>query len=100
MYKRQFYRWAREFNQLFAREYGLSHELPAVFIDTFYDPNNPSESEKFNENTNTLHAFAKGRNPFECKDIKIALTEIRGLQNQIDDLRKSKRQQTRTIQVR
>ena len=38
------------------------------------------ERERFEENTGKLWNFAKSRNPFECKDIKIALTEIRELQ--------------------
>ena len=54
--------------------------LPAVFIDTFYDESSRVEKERFDENTDKLWKFAKSRNPFECKDIKIALTEIRELQ--------------------
>ena len=54
--------------------------LPAVFIDTFYDKGSRTERERFDENTDKLWKFAKSRNPFECKDIKIALTEIRELQ--------------------
>jgi len=42
--------------------------------------------------------FASTRNPFECKDIKIALTEIRELQNHIEELEYNKAQQVRTIQ--
>ena len=58
----------------------LQRNLPAVFIDTFYDKSSPIERDRFEENTQKLWDFAKSRNPFECKDIKIALTEIRELQ--------------------
>ena len=40
----------------------------------------------FEENTRKLWNFASTNNPFECKDIKIALTEIRELQNHIDEM--------------
>lgn len=90
--------WSREFNRLFRNEYGLKKPLNAVFIDTFYDPHNPSEVAKFKANTDTLFQFAQSRNPFECKDIKIALTEIRQLQNDIYELENNKREQIKTIQ--
>eukprot|EP00095_Tigriopus_kingsejongensis_P005722 maker-scaffold616_size123561-snap-gene-0.19 protein:Tk05722 transcript:maker-scaffold616_size123561-snap-gene-0.19-mRNA-1 annotation:"aig1 family" len=90
--------WAREFNKLFKTEYGLKKPLNAVFIDTFNDPHNPSEVDAFLRNTNGLFKFAKTRNPFECKDIKIALTEIRQLQNEIYQLQSNKQEQIKTIQ--
>ncbi len=37
--------------------------------------------------------FASTRNPFECKDIKIALTEIRELQDDIEELQRTKNDQ-------
>ena len=76
--------WAYEFNELFRKEYSLRTPLRAVFIDTYYDPKNPKEASKFQENTDKLWNFAKNNNPFECKDIKIALTEIRELNNEIN----------------
>ena len=30
--------WSNQFNQLFAKDYNLKRRLPAVFIDTYYDP--------------------------------------------------------------
>ncbi len=90
--------WAAEFNKLFRQEYGLSSPLPAVFIDTFYDKNSKVESDRFNEHTANLWKFANSRNPFECKDIKIALTEIRELQNNVEDLENYKMQQAARIQ--
>ena len=38
------------------------------------------------------------RNPFECKDIKIALTEIQELQETIGELEQDKKNKVRTIQ--
>ena len=87
--------WENQFNNLFAREYGLAKKIPAVFIDTYYDKNNPVEKEKFDENTNKLWTFAKTRNPFECKDIKLALTEIRELHDNIKELQTDKEDKLR-----
>ncbi len=87
--------WENQFNDLFAAEYGLQKKIPAVFIDTYYDKNNPIEAEEFNNNTNELWYFAKTRNPFECKDIKLALTEIRELHEEIRDLQVDKDHKTR-----
>ena len=75
--------WTHTFNQLFINKYNLQKPLPSVFIDTYYDPRTPKEYRKFTENTDKLWNFAKNNNPFECKDIKIALTEIRELKNDV-----------------
>ena len=90
--------WQNQFNHLFLKEFGLKKPLPAIFIDTFYNRNNPLEKEKFQHYTNQLWQFAKSRTPFECKDIKIALTEIRELQDRISDLNNDKQYRIRTIQ--
>ena len=50
--------------------------LKGVFIDAFYDSDNEHEAQKFSDNVQTLWDFAANANPFECKDIKIALTEL------------------------
>ena len=89
--------WTTTFNNLFAKEYGLKAKLPSVFIDTYFDKDNPYELRKFQGETSTLLNFARNRNPFECKDIKIALTEIRELQEKIGELEKDKRHKVRTI---
>ena len=65
----------------------MSVNLKAVFIDTFYNTINPREVSKFNEYTNKLMKFADKVEPFECKDIKIALTELMEAQKKIDDLK-------------
>ena len=90
--------WQNQFNHLFLKEFGLKKPLPAVFIDTYYNKNNPLEKEKFQHYTNELWQFAKSRIPFECKDIKIALTEIRELQDRISDLNNDKQYRIRSIQ--
>ena len=90
--------WTSQFNTLFAREYGLRIKLPSVFIDTFYDSTNEVETMKFKEQTDKLLDFAKNRNPFECKDIKIALTEIRELQDRISNMEQDKSNKIKTIQ--
>ena len=46
----------------------------------------------------SFFSFASTRQPFECKDIKIALTEIRELQDEINNLRGEKRQKISQIQ--
>ena len=76
----------------------FQEKLPSVFIDTYYDRNNPIEVDKFNRNTMNLWNFARSRNPFECKDIKLALTEIRELHQKIGNLESDKETKIRTIQ--
>lgn len=65
--------------------------------DTYYDKNNPLEVKEFDKNTEALYTFAKTRNPFECKDIKIALTEIMELQKEVEELQFTKDQQVRNL---
>ena len=87
-----------EFNRILRSEYGVTRPLPSVFIDTFFDPDNPYEVDKFSENTNSLLTYAESREPFECKDIKIALTEIRQLHKQIERLNSEQMQKVNIIQ--
>ena len=54
--------------------------------------------KKFHEETDELYNFANNRVPFQCKDIKIALTEIRELQEKIEDLETDKNNRIKTIQ--
>ena len=89
--------WTNQFNNLFAREYGLRFKLPSVFIDTYYDKDSPYENKKFIEETQELFDFAKNRNPFECKDITIALHDIRNLQNEVEDLKRDQENKVHTI---
>ena len=90
--------WTNQFNKLFRREYDLKFDLPSVFIDTYYDKHNDFELKKFQGETEELYNFANSRIPFQCKDIKIALTEIRELQEKIEDLETDKNNRIKTIQ--
>jgi len=78
--------WTDEFNRILRKEYQLKKDLQALFIDTYYEPDSPSEVQAFQRNTNELLKFANSAQPFACKDIKIALSEIMELQRKIDDL--------------
>ncbi|TRY78665.1 hypothetical protein TCAL_14414 [Tigriopus californicus] len=71
--------WKSEFNKLMADAYGVQIEIPAVFIDTFYDPSHEIERKMYQKYTQELWNFANSVDPFVCKDIKVALTEIREL---------------------
>jgi len=78
--------WAEEFNRILKTEYSLEKDLQSIFIDTFYHEESLKETEMFQKNTRKLWDYAVSREPFECKDIEIALTEIRELQNSIENL--------------
>ena len=56
--------------------------IEAVYIDTFYMPEDPMEKEKFEENTQMLRDFAQNKTSFHCKDISIVKTELRNLEEQ------------------
>ena len=90
--------WKDEFNSLFKKEYGMNNSIPAVFIDTYHNRKNPREAQKFQYYTEKLRKFSISRKPFECKDIKIALTEIRMLQDRIQYLKQDKTYRIQTIQ--
>ena len=70
-----------------------------MFIDTDYNEKDPNRVKAFQKHTNGLLQFAQTRVPFERKDIKMRLTEIRQLQNDISDLQSDKRNTIRTIQA-
>ena len=63
-------------------------EFQAVFIDTHYNEEDPTEKKAFEENTEKLWTFAQEakEHPFECKDIKAALTEIKALEEKNKNL--------------
>ena len=62
----------------------LNYYLQAVFIDSHYNKKNPEEVIKFNQFTKALFDFANNSEPFECKDIKIAQTEIATLTKKLE----------------
>lgn len=90
--------WTDEFNRKLKNEYSLKTDLKSVFIDTFYHQESQHEIEVFHNHTQTLLDFALSRDPFECKDIEIALTEIRQLQNHIDSLVREEQDKKNIIQ--
>ena len=90
--------WAAEFNKKLRREFSLKRDLQAVFIDTHYKEEDPKELKAFNENTNELFKFANTSEPFACKDIKIALTEIMELTNSLEQAEEKVRE--KEIQIR
>ena len=71
--------WTRQINKLLTGLQGDPTDLTSVFIDTFYDVG-PSQfaTMKFQENTARLlqHGLENNREPFQCKDIEIARSEI------------------------
>ena len=79
--------WTEEFNRILKKDFEVVKPLPSVFIDSFYDMEDSVESAKFAENTQQLFNFANSVKPFECKDIEIALHEIREMQNDMDKLK-------------
>jgi len=90
--------WAHQFNSKLKREFQVEKSLPAVFIDTFYDHSSPMETAQFNKYAQNLIEHANSVDPFECKDIEIALHEIRDMQNHIDRLKKETDERTNIIQ--
>ena len=53
-----------------------SNVLQGLFIDTFHDPSDEYEKTKFSGYVEKLWDFTMAVDPFECKDIKTALTEL------------------------
>merc|ERR1719450_1112559 len=89
--------WTRELNRILKTEFNLVNNLQSVFIDTFYHEESQYETDIFRSNTKKLWNYATSRQPFECKDIEIALTEIRELQNNIAHLVDEEKVKDRTI---
>jgi len=78
--------WTAEFNRILRSEFSLKRNLTSVFIDTFYHDEDELETRQFQQNSEMLLKFALSRRPFQCKDIEVALTEIRELKNEINKL--------------
>ena len=87
---RQF--WTSEFNRKLREEFSLKRDLESVFIDTYYHSINMRERSIFQEETQKLWQYANTREAFQCKDIKIALTEIKQLEKDIQDLNRRERE--------
>ena len=78
--------WTSEFNRILRKEYKLQKPLDSIFLDTYYHPGSENETKIFNAEAERLWRYASSREAFQCKDIEIALTELRELQNHIDTL--------------
>ena len=74
-------------NAILKREIGVTHDLPAVFIDSHYktvgSTNSSFEAMKFNQYTRELYEFVQSKNAFECKDIQTAKSELSQIQADI-----------------
>merc|ERR1719431_158736 len=90
--------WTDEFNRILKNEFSVKTDLKSVFIDTYYHQDSQHETQVFHNNSQILLDYALSRDPFQCKDIEIALTEIRELQNHIDSLVKEEMDNKNIIQ--
>eukprot|EP00092_Neocalanus_flemingeri_P001416 GFUD01001512.1.p1 GENE.GFUD01001512.1~~GFUD01001512.1.p1 ORF type:complete len:393 (+),score=117.53 GFUD01001512.1:290-1468(+) len=89
--------WTDEFNRILKKEYNLQRDLKSIFIDTYYHHESSHETDTFNNNSQALLDFSLSREAFQCKDIEIALTEIRQLQNNLENLMKEEEDKKRII---
>lgn len=90
--------WTDEFNRILKTEYNVKKDLKSIFIDTYYHHESARETEVFSNNSQELLDFALSRKAFQCKDIEIALTEIRQLQNDLDDLKREEESKKEVIE--
>ena len=106
--------WTDEFNRILKKEYNLKTDLQSIFLDTFYHTGSQHETDVFNNNSQILLEFSRSRKAFQCKffvffqhvchfnflgkDIEIALTEIRELQNALDDLKREEESKKAVIE--
>eukprot|EP00090_Calanus_glacialis_P024144 TRINITY_DN37481_c0_g1_i1.p1 TRINITY_DN37481_c0_g1~~TRINITY_DN37481_c0_g1_i1.p1 ORF type:complete len:436 (-),score=108.58 TRINITY_DN37481_c0_g1_i1:226-1533(-) len=90
--------WTDEFNRILKTEYNVKKDLKSIFIDTYYHHESANETEVFSNNSQELLDFALSRKAFQCKDIEIALTEIRQLQNDLDDLKREEESKKEVIE--
>ena len=88
-----------KFNKMLKKEFEVNIEIPVVFIDTFHNKTHAVEKEKFDFYTNKLWIFSISREPFICKDIKAALTEVREFQKAIQTLKKENSESNETIEI-
>ena len=77
--------WSKQYNKNLIEKFNIQKPLQSVFIDSYVNKNNPIEVENFERETETLWNFARLREPFHCKDINIALTEIQQLQRELEE---------------
>jgi len=65
-----------EFNNLFPK---IRTSIPAVFIDSLYNPDDPAQVTVFQSEMEKLSQFASSTEIFVCKDIEVALSEIQAM---------------------
>eukprot|EP00088_Acartia_fossae_P030571 TRINITY_DN31582_c0_g1_i3.p1 TRINITY_DN31582_c0_g1~~TRINITY_DN31582_c0_g1_i3.p1 ORF type:complete len:427 (-),score=108.38 TRINITY_DN31582_c0_g1_i3:89-1369(-) len=90
--------WTHRLNTLIQNAFRVDYKLDSVFIDTYYDHNNQYETDQFQLNTEKLLRLANSMEPFECKDIEIALTEIQEMQGKIEQLKLETHERSNIIQ--
>ena len=61
--------------------------MKTLFIDTYYSTKDEKERARFTKYTDSLWKFATSVEPFYCKDIEIALNEIKNLTSINKDLK-------------
>ena len=72
--------------RILRKEFDVKKHVPSVFIDTYHRPDDQNEQLIFSWNAEGLYDFASSVEPFECKDIEMALHEIMELQSHISKL--------------
>jgi len=83
---------------------GLKHttdrwnSLEAVYIDSFYDPNDAYQKEKFIEGTNEVYRFATSTTPFRCQDIKTVRSDLRKMEEAKKEIEEMKRDIERNLE--
>ena len=81
--------FTEEINKILRTKLKLRKDLPAIFIDSYYDNStgNGYEFGNYTKYTNQLLDFAKTANPFACKDVKTVKLEMRKV---LDELKLEK----------
>ena len=80
------------------KQFSTSHDFPAVFIDSFYDPKIIVEREKFDANSlNLLKYLQDITENYQLKDIDAVLTEMGRLKSNLSQLEKEVSKMNLTI---
>jgi len=79
--------WTRDRNKVFAQFDLKGKKIDSVFIDSHYNNMDLNEKNHFVNNTEKLWNFANDVDPFHCKDIKTALSEIQQFMEEADKLK-------------
>ena len=60
-----------EYNGYFQEEFGITHNLPAVFIDAYPDEDDPEEIMKNNEQVVKLERKVNSMTSYPLEDMKV-----------------------------